>query len=100
MPMVAQGHARKPSFLMRCPHNRMNTTQCILMEHTICGQLRTSSKEEQSPAQFSQMAATPIRTQTDDGWSDGRSSAMIKLVEAPVVLSVPVRAEVLYSGHS
>lgn len=47
-----------------------------------------------------QRAATPIRTHTEGGWLEGRSKAMIKLLEAPVVLSSPVREDVLYRGHS
>ena len=42
--------------------------------------------------------ATPLCTQWASGLSDGISMAITKLVECPVVLRVPLRSLVLYTG--
>ena len=44
--------------------------------------------------------ATPRRIQKSGGCSEGRSTAMTKLVECPVEESMPARPDVRYRGHS
>lgn len=43
--------------------------------------------------------ATPLLIQCFCSWEEGKRMYITKLVEWPVVLSTPRRADVLYTGH-